>query len=128
MLRIEPRRDSAAVVVGARSLAQALNHAEQLLEQTWHRRRQPNHRRASRAARTEPTTSPHDVSATLDGPRGRVWQPRRSGAIAARLPPGPRDPKRSAQGCPNVMQRYAAKTCAGNARQAINFLVVPRPR
>lgn len=33
MLRIEPRRDSAAVIVGARSLAQALNHAEQLLEQ-----------------------------------------------------------------------------------------------
>ena len=33
MLRIEPRRDRAAVTVGARSLAQALNHAEQLLEQ-----------------------------------------------------------------------------------------------
>ena len=33
MLRIEPRRDHAAVVVGARSLAQALNRAENLLEQ-----------------------------------------------------------------------------------------------
>ena len=33
MLRIEPRRDRTAVVVGARSLAQALNRAEHLLEQ-----------------------------------------------------------------------------------------------
>ena len=33
MLRIEPRRDRTAVVVGARSLAQALNRAEQLLAQ-----------------------------------------------------------------------------------------------
>jgi hypothetical protein len=33
MLRIEPRRDRTAVVVGARSLAQALNQAEHLLEQ-----------------------------------------------------------------------------------------------
>lgn len=33
MLRIEPRRDRTAVVVGARSLAQALTRAEQLLEQ-----------------------------------------------------------------------------------------------
>ena len=33
MLRIEPRRDRAAVVVGARSLAEALTRAEQLLEQ-----------------------------------------------------------------------------------------------
>jgi hypothetical protein len=32
MLRIEPRRDHAAVVVGARSLAQALNRAGHLLE------------------------------------------------------------------------------------------------
>jgi hypothetical protein len=33
MLRIEPRGDRTAVVVGARSLAQALNRAEHLLEQ-----------------------------------------------------------------------------------------------
>jgi hypothetical protein len=33
MLHIEPRRDHAAVVVGARSLAQALHQAKQLLEQ-----------------------------------------------------------------------------------------------
>jgi hypothetical protein len=33
MLRIEPRRDRTAVVVGARSLAQALSRAEHLLEQ-----------------------------------------------------------------------------------------------
>ena len=33
MLRIEPRRDRAAVVVGARSLALALDRAEQRLEQ-----------------------------------------------------------------------------------------------
>jgi hypothetical protein len=33
MLRIEPRRDRAAVVVGAHSLAEALTRAEQLLEQ-----------------------------------------------------------------------------------------------
>ena len=33
MLRIEPRRDRNAVVVGARSLAQALSRAERLLEQ-----------------------------------------------------------------------------------------------
>jgi hypothetical protein len=33
LLGSEPRRDRAAVIVGARSLAQALNHAEQLLEQ-----------------------------------------------------------------------------------------------
>jgi hypothetical protein len=33
MLRIEPRRDRTAVVVGARSLAQALTAAEHLLEQ-----------------------------------------------------------------------------------------------
>jgi hypothetical protein len=33
MLRIEPRRDRGAVVVGARSLAQALNEAECLLQQ-----------------------------------------------------------------------------------------------
>jgi hypothetical protein len=33
MLRIEPRRDRTAVVVGARSLARALNRAEHLLEQ-----------------------------------------------------------------------------------------------
>lgn len=32
MLHIEPRRDHTAVVVGARSLAQALNQAKQLLE------------------------------------------------------------------------------------------------
>ncbi|HET7047596.1 MAG TPA: hypothetical protein VFI54_04935 [Solirubrobacteraceae bacterium] len=32
MLHIEPRRDQAAVVVGARSLAQALNQACHLLE------------------------------------------------------------------------------------------------
>jgi hypothetical protein len=32
MLRIEPRRDHTAVVVGAHSLAQALNRAGQLLE------------------------------------------------------------------------------------------------
>jgi len=32
MLRIEPRRDRTAVVVGARSLAQALGRAEHLLE------------------------------------------------------------------------------------------------
>jgi hypothetical protein len=32
MLRIEPRNDQAAVVVGARSLAQALGRAERLLE------------------------------------------------------------------------------------------------
>ena len=33
MLRIEPRRDRGAVVIGARSLAQALSRAERLLEQ-----------------------------------------------------------------------------------------------
>ena len=33
MLRIEPRRDRAAVIVGARSLAIALDRAERLLEQ-----------------------------------------------------------------------------------------------
>lgn len=33
MLRIEPRRDRGPVVVGARSLAQALDRAEYLLEQ-----------------------------------------------------------------------------------------------
>ena len=33
MLHIEPRRDHAAVVVGVRSLAQALNQACHLLEQ-----------------------------------------------------------------------------------------------
>jgi hypothetical protein len=33
MLRIEPRGDRTAVVVGARSLAQALSRAEHLLEQ-----------------------------------------------------------------------------------------------
>jgi hypothetical protein len=33
MLRVEPRRDRAAFVVGARSLAQALGRAEHLLEQ-----------------------------------------------------------------------------------------------
>jgi hypothetical protein len=32
MLRIEPRQDRTAVVVGARSLAQALARAERLLE------------------------------------------------------------------------------------------------
>ena len=32
MLRIEPRRDHAAVVVGAHSLGQALSRAKQLLE------------------------------------------------------------------------------------------------
>jgi hypothetical protein len=32
MLRIEPRHDRTAVVVGARSLAQALSQAEHLLE------------------------------------------------------------------------------------------------
>ncbi|HEX5193389.1 MAG TPA: hypothetical protein VFW09_11345 [Solirubrobacteraceae bacterium] len=32
MLRIEPRHDHAAVTVGARSLAEALGRAEQLLE------------------------------------------------------------------------------------------------
>ena len=32
MLHIEPRRDHAAVVVGAHSLAQALSRAKQLLE------------------------------------------------------------------------------------------------
>jgi hypothetical protein len=32
MLRVEPRRDRTAVVVGARSLAQALSPAEHLLE------------------------------------------------------------------------------------------------
>jgi hypothetical protein len=32
MLHIEPRRDHTAVVVGARSLAQALSQAEHLLE------------------------------------------------------------------------------------------------
>jgi hypothetical protein len=32
MLHIEPRRDRTAVIVGARSLAQALSHAKQLLE------------------------------------------------------------------------------------------------
>ena len=32
MLRIEPRRDQAAVVVGAHSLAQALGQAKHLLE------------------------------------------------------------------------------------------------
>jgi hypothetical protein len=32
MLRIEPRHDHTAVVVGARSLAEALNRAEHLLE------------------------------------------------------------------------------------------------
>jgi hypothetical protein len=32
MLRIEPRNDQTAVVVGARSLAQALGRAERLLE------------------------------------------------------------------------------------------------
>jgi hypothetical protein len=32
MLRIEPRHDRTAVVVGARSLAQALGRAERLLE------------------------------------------------------------------------------------------------
>ncbi|HEY2771734.1 MAG TPA: hypothetical protein VGI87_14260 [Solirubrobacteraceae bacterium] len=32
MVRIEPRRDRTAVVVGARSLARALSRAEQLLE------------------------------------------------------------------------------------------------
>ena len=33
MLHIEPRRDHTAVVVGARSLAEALSQAEHLLEQ-----------------------------------------------------------------------------------------------
>lgn len=33
MLHIEPRRDRTAVVIGARSLAQALSRAEYLLEQ-----------------------------------------------------------------------------------------------
>jgi hypothetical protein len=33
MLRIDPRRDRTAVVIGARSLAQALNRAEHLLGQ-----------------------------------------------------------------------------------------------
>jgi hypothetical protein len=33
MLRIEPRRDRTAVVVSARSLAQAISRAEHLLEQ-----------------------------------------------------------------------------------------------
>lgn len=32
MLRIEPRRDQTAVLVGAHGLAQAINRAEQLLE------------------------------------------------------------------------------------------------
>ena len=32
MLRIEPRHDRTALVVGARSLTQALSHAERLLE------------------------------------------------------------------------------------------------
>ena len=32
MLRIEPRRDRTAVIVGARSLAQAISRAEHLLE------------------------------------------------------------------------------------------------